>query len=195
MPQRKCIKIVITGGPGGGKTTALDLFSREYLNKSSIVPEAATVLFTSNIKRSSKEGDVKSLQKAIFKLQHTLEELIEFQNPENLIICDRGSLDGLAYWPGSEQDFFKNVNSSLENELSRYDAVIFFETAAANGSDIRSNNPYRNENSRQAIELDKKLQEIWKRHKNFNLIESDSSFLTKITKGIHKIDEVINHIC
>lgn len=191
MALGKNIKIVITGGPGGGKTTALDLFKREYVDQSCIVPEAATVLFSSNIKRASDKENVKALQKAIFKLQHTLEELIEFQNPNKLIICDRGSLDGLAYWPGNKESFFESVDSTLEDELERYHAVIFFETAAANGNDINSNNPYRNESSNEAVDLDQKLQQIWSKHKNYHLIKSHDSFLDKIMKGIKKIDEVI----
>lgn len=191
MTLSKNLKIVITGGPGGGKTTALDLFKREYTGRACIVPEAATVLFSSNIQRPHNPSEVMSLQKAIFELQHTLEELVEHQNPNKLIICDRGSLDGLAYWPSSENNFFENMQSNLESELSRYDAVIFFETAAASGKDIHSNNPYRKEDSNEAVELDEKLQEVWKRHKNFHLIKSDTSFLKKITNGINKIDEVL----
>ena len=46
-------------------------------------------------------------------------------HPNRIILSDRGSLAGLAYWPGPEQDFFTTMHSSLEDELSRYDAVIF----------------------------------------------------------------------
>lgn len=191
MQLKRTIKIVITGGPGGGKTTALDLFRREFVGKSCIVPEAATVLFSSNIPRAEKLEDVKSLQKAIFNLQHTLEDLISAQNPNKLLICDRGSLDGLAYWPGSEEEFFTNVKSSFDEEMSHYDAVIFFETAAASGKDINSNNPYRNEDTKKAIDLDQKLQNVWSQHHNFHLIKSSNSFLEKILTGIKKIEEVI----
>ena len=72
-------------------------------------------------------------------------------HPDCLILCDRGSLDGLAYWPGSEEDFFDKMESSLEKEMKRYDAVIFFETAAKSGQAIKSNNPIRNESEQMAI--------------------------------------------
>ena len=42
--MKKQLKVVVTGGPGGGKTTALDLFCRELGDKVAVVPEAATVL-------------------------------------------------------------------------------------------------------------------------------------------------------
>src|SRR6186713_3191320 len=41
---KRC-RIVLTGGPGGGKTTAADLFRREIGDRVVIVPEAATILF------------------------------------------------------------------------------------------------------------------------------------------------------
>ncbi len=124
--MKKQLKVVVTGGPGGGKTTALDLFRRELGNKIAVVPpEAATVLFSGGIPRSDDEQMVKIIQKTIFQLQENLEEIHKKQFPDRLLVCDRGSLDGLAYWPGTESDFFKGVNSSFEREIARYDAVIF----------------------------------------------------------------------
>ncbi|NDI06057.1 MAG: hypothetical protein EBY58_07285 [Rhodobacteraceae bacterium] len=45
-------KIVLTGGPGGGKTTAADLFRRELGEKVVVVPEAATMLFSGGFPRT-----------------------------------------------------------------------------------------------------------------------------------------------
>lgn len=104
--MKKQLKVVVTGGPGGGKTTALDLFRRELGNKIAVVPEAATVLFSGGIPRSDDEQMVKIIQKTIFQLQENLEEIHKKQFPDRLLVCDRGSLDGLAYWPGTESDFF-----------------------------------------------------------------------------------------
>ena len=39
-------RIVVTGGPGGGKTTAVDFFRREIGEQIVIVPEAATMIFS-----------------------------------------------------------------------------------------------------------------------------------------------------
>ena len=41
----------ITGGPGGGKTTAADLFRREIGERFAIVPEAATLFFPGGFPR------------------------------------------------------------------------------------------------------------------------------------------------
>ncbi|EQC50678.1 AAA family ATPase [Bacteriovorax sp. DB6_IX] len=190
--MKKRIKVVITGGPGGGKTTALDLFRRELQEQVAVVPEAATVLFQGGISRTCDNETLKVTQKTIFELQKNLEEIQEKANPNKLLICDRGTIDGLAYWPGQEHEFFEIVDSNFEDELMKYDAVIFFETAASSGKDINSNNPVRNETAQQAIDLDKKLQSIWSRHPNYHFVSSSESFIKKIMFGIMTIENVIH---
>jgi predicted ATPase len=190
--MKKQLQVVVTGGPGGGKTTALDLFRRELCDKIAVVPEAATVLFSGGIKRCEDEPTIKMVQKTIFQLQKNLEDIHKTQYPARLIVCDRGSLDGLAYWPGTEEDFFEEVGSTFEQEIARYDAVIFFESAAATGQDISSNNPLRNESTSQAALLDKKLQKVWSRHPQFYFVGSSESFVRKITFGIMTLENVIN---
>ena len=143
-------RIVLTGGPGGGKTTALDLFRREFQGRIASVPEAATMIYSGGIERTVDDDVICSHQKAIFNLQRNLEDVQRKTNPNCLILCDRGSLDGLAYWPGADEDFFKTMNTTMEYELSRYDAVIFFETAAKAGQGIKSNNPIRTESDKKA---------------------------------------------
>ena len=184
-------RIVLTGGPGGGKTTALDLIRRELSGKIASVPEAATMIFSGGIDRSLDDEVLKAQQTAIFNLQKNLEDIQRASHPECLILCDRGSLDGLAYWPGEPEEFFIQMETSIEEEFARYDAVIFFETAAKSGESIKSNNPIRNESENAAIVLDDKLQKIWSKHPNFNLISSSESFIKKVMFGIMTIENVI----
>lgn len=186
-------KIVVTGGPGGGKTTALDLFRRE-LKTIRVVPEAASILFAHGLERQTETEKIKSLQQSIYQMQKNLEDIFTNMFPENLLICDRGSLDGLAYWPEGQADFFARIGSSYEQELNRYEAVIFFQTAAAFGEDVKSNNAFRTEDSKTAIALDQKLKAVWEKHPNFNFIPSNSSFMRKIVHGIITIEEVLENM-
>lgn len=188
----KNLKIILTGGPGGGKTTALDLFRREFLDEVAVVPEAATILFERGIPRGHTPDTRKLTQESIYFMQKNLEKIYRNMNPDKLLLCDRGTLDGLAYWPGDEDDFFNFVDSDYEKELNRYDAVIFFQTGACSGKDISTNNPLRLEDTNEAIQLDTRLQAIWKKHKNFHLVGSSESFLEKINFGIKTIEKVIN---
>ena len=186
------MKIVITGGPGGGKTTALDLFQRELEGKVAIVPESATAIFESGVKRDHDPNVLKLVQKTIFDYQKNIEAIYELQFFNKVLLCDRGSLDGLAYWPNSEASFFAMTGTDINRELGQYDSVIFFETAASSGGDITTNNPYRNETNEQSIKLDEKLKSIWSRHPNFHLVKSEKSFVSKIMKGIDVIKEVMD---
>lgn len=107
--MKKQLKVVVTGGPGGGKTTALDLFRRELNDKITVVPEAATLLFSGGVTRCDDPEACKMVQQTIYQLQKNLEEIHQAQYPDRMLVCDRGSLDGLAYWPDSEQDFFQSL--------------------------------------------------------------------------------------
>ena len=185
------MKIVITGGPGGGKTTALDLFRRELVGQVAVIPESATAVFSGGIKRDERPEEIKAIQKMIYYHQKNIEYIYKAQNNFELFLCDRGTLDGLAYWPEDEESFFKEMKTSLETELAKYDAVIFFETGAICGQDISSNNPYRTESSSKAIELDQKLKNVWKRHSNFHVVKSEGSFVDKIMNGITLIKKVV----
>lgn len=191
MNNQKTIRIVVTGGPGGGKTTALDLFQREFKSQVSVVPEAATLLFENGVRPETDPSRIKLLQQGIYKVQNTLEETFSIIYPERLLVCDRGTLDGLAYWPESEADFFKTLNTTLEAEIKRYDAIIFFQSSAATGEDIKSNNPYRSESAVRATELDERLREVWSRHPHFHYVPNNSSFMKKIDQGLKTINSVL----
>lgn len=179
--------IVVTGGPGGGKTTALDLFQRELKSAVKIVPEAATLLFGHGLDRRVGDADPLPLQRSIYRMQTGLEAIFRDCYPERLLICDRGTLDGLAYWPGVEAEYFASLATSYEREAARYGAVIFFQSAAIQGEDVRSNNPYRSEDSRTAAALDERLRRVWERHPGFHYIPTEASFMRKINRGLEAI--------
>lgn len=185
-------KIVLTGGPGGGKTTALDLFRRELLDKVVIVPEAATLLFKHGIPRPQDFEGAMRTQLSIFYMQKNLEKIYRAQFPDSTLICDRGCVDSLAYWPEEQEKFLEKIAMTRAELFNRYDAVIFFESAACSGRDIHSNNPYRSEDEMEAIELNNKLRNIWEEHPHYFHVGSEKSFIDKITLGAKKIREVLN---
>jgi hypothetical protein len=186
--------IVVTGGPGGGKTTALDLFQRELKTAVKIVPEAATLLFGHGLDRETQNDHAKPLQRSIYRMQICLEEIFRAFYSDRLLICDRGTLDGLAYWPDDERSYFESLGTSFEAEAARYGAVIFFQTAAVHGEDVKSNNPYRTEDSALAVRLDEKLQRVWTRHPNFHFIPTELSFMGKINHGLATIARVLEQM-
>jgi predicted ATPase len=188
--QKRC-RIVVTGGPGGGKTTAADLFRRELGERVVIVPEAATILFSGGFPRSTDHDARRAAQTAIFHVQQNLENVQSARFPDRILLCDRGTVDGAAYWPEDPEGFFRHVGTTLDQELQRYDAVVFFESAAAGGMAIEGGNPIRNETNEQALSLDRKLRAIWAHHPRFVFVPHSTSFFQKITFGLAAIQSIV----
>jgi predicted ATPase len=190
-PRPDCCRIVLTGGPGGGKTTAADLFRREIGERVVIVPEAATILFQGGFPRSREVHALRLAQSTIFHVQQNLEDVQAALFPGRTLLCDRGTVDGAAYWPGTPDEYFAAVGTTLEAELRRYDAVIFFETAAIAGYSIEGGNPVRNESLAEAVELDARLRALWSPHPRFILVRHNPSFFKKISFGLAALESIV----
>lgn len=184
-------RIVVTGGPGGGKTTAADLFRREIGERVVIVPEAATLLFSGGFPRVAEPHARAAAQTAIYHVQKNLEEVQSARYPDRILLCDRGTVDGAAYWPGDPEDFFAAVGSSAEREFSRYDAVLFFETAAAGGMSVEGGNAMRIESNAEAVALDGRLRAVWSKHQRFLVVPHNPSFMKKILFGLAMLESVV----
>lgn len=184
-------RIVVTGGPGGGKTTAADLFRREIGERVVIVPEAATLLFSGGFPRSPEIHARQSAQCAIYHVQKNLEDVQSALYPERILLCDRGTLDGAAYWPDAERTFFDAVGSTEQVELDRYDAVIFFESAAVGGMSVEGGNPIRIESNEQALGLDRRLRALWSKHARFVVVPHNPSFIKKIMFGLAALESIV----
>lgn len=191
LKPHKCCRVVLTGGPGGGKTTAADLFRREIGDRVVLVPEAATILFQGGFPRSHDAQAKRIAQTTIFHVQRNLEDVQASLYPGRTLLCDRGTIDGAAYWPDGDGDYFASVGTTLDTELRRYDAVIFFETAAVGGDSIEGGNPARNESQEEARRLDAKLRTLWARHPHFILVPHNSSFFKKISFGLAALEGVV----
>jgi len=184
-------RIVLTGGPGAGKTTAADLFRREIGERVVIVPEAATLLFSGGFPRVEDPGARRAAQTAIYHVQRNLENVQSALFPERILLCDRGTVDGAAYWPDEPADFFAAMRTTEHEEFARYDAVLFFESAAVGGIAIEGGNPTRIESIEKAVELDRRLHAIWSRHPKFVVVRHNPSFFKKITSGLAALESLV----
>lgn len=188
----KAFRIVLTGGPGGGKTTAADLVRRELGECIVVVPEAATMLFSGGFPRNGDPFARKPVQTAIYHVQENLEDIQAAHYPQRVLLCDRGTIDGAPYWPENDgPDFFTAMGTSLDDELARYDAVLFFETAAVGGISIEGGNPARIESLADAVALDGRLRALWSRHPHYRLIPHRQSFLHKMQDALDEIRQIL----
>lgn len=188
-------RIVLTGGPGGGKTTAADLFRRELGERVVLVPEAATLLFAGGFPRHASRLAVRAAQRAIFHVQRGLEDAQAAHYPGRILLCDRGTVDGAAYWPDGDgqhpDEFFAAVGTSLEEELKRYDAVLHFQSAAVGGIDIEGGNPVRNETLPEAVRIDRRLRQLYSAHPRQVVVPHSASFFEKISLGFTALEGIV----
>ena len=186
--------IVITGGPGAGKTAALELARKHFCEHVVILPEADTILFQGGFFRNNTDISRKAGQRAIFHIQKELENVVLGEKKYAIGLCDRGTIDGLAYWNGSEEECWREVGSTLEAELAKYTAVIHLRTPGPQQG-YNHSNPYRIESALEAAIIDQKISLAWQKHPLIYIIESESDFVSKVTKTLDIIKKHIPACC
>jgi predicted ATPase len=159
-------RIVLTGGPGAGKTvitTAIAVADPRFLR----VPEAATHVYDllqTRWDRLDVPGR-RDVQRQIFHHQVEQENRLAAMNPSRLILLDRGTIDGAAYWPEGPDAYWTDLHTTLAEQLNRYDAVIWLQTGAALGHyDGDASNACRFEDDAAAIESGLLLGKLWGGH-------------------------------
>lgn len=178
------VRIAVSGGPGAGKTSLWRKVARNHPERVLAVPEVATLLFSHVFPQVENPAERRAVQRAIFAVQHSLEQLYESRlAPGQVLLCDRGSPDGGGYWPEGPERFFAEMSSEWQAELARYDAVMFMESAAVGGLTIEANNLTRHEDQAAAVALDQRLREVWRPHPNFHHVPNEIEFGEKLARG------------
>ncbi len=171
------MKIAITGKPDVGKTTIIRIIECEFPKKVIAGGDALSGINKSFFPQPKTEISQRCYQKALYHLQFELEKAIVHDEPNKLLLCDHGSLDLIALWPGSPENFFLELNTTLQQELDRYDFVIQI-------------NGIENKYVSKAFSAKHNPKELWKLHSRFFEIPSQKGFsfsyieCAKIIKGI-----------
>ena len=190
-------KIVITGGPCAGKTTAMSWIQRHFEKKGYtvlFVPETATELITGGVAPWTCGTNV-DYQLCQMELQLKKEELFEraaatMPAEKMLIVCDRGTLDNKAYMNDAEFDRVLTQMGSNEVELrDRYDAVFHLVTSAKGAEQFYTteNNAARTETVEQAAALDDRVIAAWTGHPHLRIIDNATEFENKLKRLIKEI--------
>lgn len=178
--------IVLTGGPGAGKTAVLELARKHLCDNVAVLPEAASIVFGGGFWRRDSVIGKKAAQRAIYYVQREAERLAIEEAASVAILCDRGSVDGLAYWPESAESYWKELGTTRECELARYSAVIHLHTPD-NTAGYNLSNPVRIESASQAAEIDQKIMLAWEGHPRRFFIANNENFLEKARQAIEMI--------
>ena len=190
-------KIVITGGPCAGKTTAMSWIQNAYTQKGYTVlfiPETATGLITGGVAPWTC-GTNCDYQKCQMRMQLVKEDIFEtaartMKTDRVLLVCDRGALDNRAYMNDAEfAEVLKDVNCTEAELLNRYDAVFHLVSSAKGAEEFYShdNNAARYESAKEACALDDRLISAWEKHARFRVIENDVDFEGKMKRLLHEI--------
>lgn len=200
MEDKKIFRIVLTGGPCSGKTTAAVHISERLRSLGFnvyIVPEAATMMILGGI--SLLEGDIISNQLRLLQLQKQLEatflQTAYESNKPAIVLYDRGAMDNKAFIPDKMwNDFLATMeDSTVDLRDLRYDAVIHLVSAAVGAPEFYTlaNNAARSESLEQAALLDQKLQDAWIGHPHLRVIGNYPNFEDKIRKILCAICNVV----
>ena len=190
-------KIVITGGPCAGKTTALAWIANNLPEKGYrvlFVPETATELIGGGLTPWGC-GTNLDYQRCQMELQLTKERLFErgartMPTDKVLIVCDRGAMDNKAYMTDLDFNLICEELHTSEVELrDRYDAVFHLVTAAKGAEEAYTfaNNAARYETVEQAVALDDRIIAAWTGHPHLRVIDNTTAFEEKLERLLHEI--------
>ena len=191
-------RIVLTGGPCAGKTTALTRIREKFTAMGYhviVVPETASELILGGITPWGQNTNL-DYQLCQVKLQIAKEEIYSegagkvFLADKVLMICDRGTMDNKAYMTDAEFSWLLSAMSLNLTELrDRYDAVFHLVSAAKGAREFYTteNNDARTECADEAALLDDRIISAWTGHPHLRVIDNSTDFDGKINRVISEI--------
>lgn len=185
-------RVVLTGGPGAGKTAVLELIRQSFCQHVHVLPESAGIVFGGGFPRDRDPRVLRPAQRAIFFVQRELEATAEAAQPA-VVLCDRGTVDGCAYWPGPE-DLWSSVGTTLTEQLNRYYAVIHLHPPSLDQGYNRTN-PLRIESPTEAAAIDALIALAWDQHPRRFPIEATPDFLDKARHTMAVLRELVPPCC
>jgi predicted ATPase len=183
-------RIALTGGPGAGKTAVLEMVRGLLCDHVKLLPESAGILFGGGFPRGTEPLLRRAAQRAIFHVQRELEATTE-ADTSAIVLCDRGTVDGAAYWPGPGE-LWTEVGTTLAAELARYDVVIHLRTPVLG---YNYQNALRTESDITARAIDERIAALWATHPRRHEIPAEHDFLTKAQHAIRVLREELPGCC
>ena len=157
------------------------MFLSTYTNAHA-VPEAATIVMQAGI---VPQRGLRSFQQAVFGVQHALERAAILQSSHDVVLCDRGTLDGAAFMGG----WADAVQANWLDELNRYAKVILLTLPSADVWEAnRESNELRHHSYEESLALQMRLHEIWAVHDNYVRVEENRDWATKFAAVAHEVE-------
>lgn len=201
-------KICITGGPCGGKTSALAYLTEKLSEKGFKVfcaPEVPTMTMLGGgmiVMANLTQDKIIRFQTLLMRTQMNIEEyfydLAELNGAPSVVLFDRGVMDPSAYMTPEQFQALLDENGWNKVTLrdQRYDMVIHMVTAAdgAEESYTTANNAARYEKDLSvAIDTDRKTQNAWIGHPHLVIIDNttEKGFDRKLNRVFESIGKTV----
>lgn len=203
MSEKQITKIVITGGPCAGKTTAMKHIDKAFSEmgyKVLFIAETATELITGGVAPWVLESNYE-YQCCQLKLQIAKENVFEQAAKKIpdcdkiLIVCDRGIMDNRAYMTEKDFERAEEILSLDEESIHKSYGAVFHLVTAAKGAEefyTLANNSARTETAEEAAIMDDKLISAWKEHPHHRIIDNRKGFDAKMQNLIEEIKTFLN---
>lgn len=200
MGSAPVYRIVLTGGPCGGKTTCLSSITERMQGLGFHVyrvPETATLLLGGGVGvRDASPSQLVGVQEGVLRVMMALEDAFSAiacsAGRPAIILCDRGAMDVSAYLPPDAWAALLDEHNWTAVGLrdKRYEAVIHLATAADGAESFYTteNNTVRSETPAQARALDRRVRDAWVGHPHLRVVDNSTDFA-------HKVQRVVAAVC
>lgn len=202
-PPTRVYKLVLTGGPCGGKTTGQAKLATFFENigwKVYRVPETATVLMSGGIAFGElNEEQVMDFQenliRAMLALEDTYFSMAQKSGQNCLVICDRGTMDASAFISRQQWEELLEKLDLDEGHIceGRYDHVIHMVSAAVGAEDFYTCDDHaaRFEGIELARDRDQRAMSAWTMHPYVDIVDNRIDFDNKLKR---LVDIVVRRI-
>lgn len=198
-------RVVLTGGPCGGKSTALPQLAKHFRNRGFNVyttPEMATLFFEQGVKLAIEPPAYhKALEMTAYRVQAEMEDGFAAlarhgdHGRDTILLHDRGLVDLAAYCPPEMWAEITGAHGMTPETLKRhrYDLVIHLTTAAHGAEQFftNSNNPARQCTPELARTLDDRSKAVWTGHPRHHILDNSTDFEGKMRRAVGAVESYL----
>eukprot|EP01065_Artemidia_motanka_P004756 TRINITY_DN12270_c0_g2_i2.p1 TRINITY_DN12270_c0_g2~~TRINITY_DN12270_c0_g2_i2.p1 ORF type:complete len:442 (+),score=143.13 TRINITY_DN12270_c0_g2_i2:61-1386(+) len=188
-------RFVLTGGPCGGKTTALSTIADRLRNlglQVFTVPENATLFSNAGAGFPVGSNQVHQMcwetSRMIcqMEMERSFIRIAKSSEKPTVIICDRGVMDAKAYCDDATWQQLTSEMGWDEVQMrdGRYDMVVHMVSTAIGAQQYYQQTVYRRETPQQAAELDDKIKAVWQNHPRRAEIDNSTGFDDKVQRVV-----------
>ncbi|QDK43860.1 hypothetical protein DOM22_01120 [Bdellovibrio sp. ZAP7] len=105
------------------------------------------------------------------------------------MILDRSKLDGAVFWPPGIDDYLQNFPVRIDEELAKYDHVLFLELPTK--EHFGGVHQARFHNFEQSLESERRLERVWGQHPRFVKVPAQIDFDKKIELILNFVKKLI----